>query len=189
MFRLIEKSMDYFLNVYSHFLLWVYDVDYSSNIKFKGVPIIRKSSNSSIRIGANCKFNSSYKSNLIGVNRPCILHTANKAILSIDSGSGLSGTVIGCFDKIIIGKNVKIGSNSIITDGDWHSSDTRSGEPKPVNIGDNVWVGEGVKILKGVNIGKNTLIGAGSVVTKSIPENVIAAGNPCKVIKPIKLKE
>ena len=49
----------------------------------------------------------------------------------------------------------------------------------------NVWIGEGVKVLKGVTIGKNSVIGAGSVVTKSIPDNVIAAGNPCKVIKQI----
>ena len=135
-----------------------------------------------MKISANSKFNSSYCSNLIGVNRPCILHTANKAILSIDSDSGLSGTVFGCFVKITIAKNQKIGSNSLITDGDWHSSDTRSGEPKPVNIGDNVWVGKGVKKLKGVHFGKSTLIGASSVVTKSIPENVIAAGNSSKVI-------
>ncbi|MCD4730421.1 MAG: sugar O-acetyltransferase, partial [Bacteroidales bacterium] len=43
--------------------------------------------------------------------------------------------------------------------------------------------GEGVKVLKGVSIGENSIIGAGSVVTNNIPENVIAAGNPCRVIK------
>lgn len=50
-------------------------------------------------------------------------------------------------------------------------------------IEDNVWIGEGVKIMKGVAIGKNTVIGAGSVVTKNLPSNIVAAGNPCKVIK------
>ncbi len=189
MFRFIEKSIDYFSNIYSNFLLWVCGFEYNSNIKFKGVPNIRKSLNSSIKIGASCKFNSSYKSNLIGVNRPYILPTANKAILSIDTGSGLSRSVIGCFDKIIMGKNIKIGLNLLITDLVWYSSDTRSAEPKPFNIGDNVWVGEEVKILEGVNIGKNSLIGASSVVTKSIPENIIATRNLCQVDKPIKLNE
>ena len=54
---------------------------------------------------------------------------------------------------------------------------------KPVNIGKNVWIGGGSIILPGVTIGDGTTIGAGSVVTKSIPANCIAVGNPCKVIK------
>jgi maltose O-acetyltransferase len=55
----------------------------------------------------------------------------------------------------------------------------------PITIGDNVWLGGGVIICPGVTIGNNTTIGAGSVVTKSIPDNVFAAGNPCRVIKEI----
>lgn len=54
-----------------------------------------------------------------------------------------------------------------------------------VSIGDNVWIGGNTVILPGVHIGSNTVIGAGSVVTKDIPEWVIAAGNPCKVIREI----
>jgi acetyltransferase-like isoleucine patch superfamily enzyme len=53
----------------------------------------------------------------------------------------------------------------------------------PIKIGDNVWIGGGAIILPGVSIGDNTIIGAGSVVTKNIPANVIAVGNPCRVIK------
>lgn len=56
---------------------------------------------------------------------------------------------------------------------------------KPVHIGKNVWLGGDVKILAGVTIGDNTIIGAGSIVTKSIPSNVIAVGNPCKVVRQI----
>ncbi len=55
----------------------------------------------------------------------------------------------------------------------------------PVTIGDNVWIGGGVQIMPGVNIGSGTTIGAGSVVTKDVPANVIAAGNPCRVIREI----
>lgn len=54
-----------------------------------------------------------------------------------------------------------------------------------VTIGDNVWVGGNTVILPGVHIGSNTVIGAGSVVTHDIPDWVVAAGNPCKVIRPI----
>lgn len=56
---------------------------------------------------------------------------------------------------------------------------------KPITIGKDVWIGGSVVILQGVTIGDNSVVGAGSVVTKDIPANVIAAGNPCKVIKKI----
>lgn len=59
----------------------------------------------------------------------------------------------------------------------------------PIVIEDNVWIGAGVHIMGGVTIGKNSVIGAGSVITKNIPENVIAAGVPCKVIREITEKD
>lgn len=55
----------------------------------------------------------------------------------------------------------------------------------PVHIGRNCWIGAGAIILPGITIGDNTVIGAGSVVTKDIPANVVAAGNPCRVMRPI----
>lgn len=55
----------------------------------------------------------------------------------------------------------------------------------PVHIGDNCWIGAGALIMPGITIGENTVIGAGSVVTKDIPPNVVAVGNPCKVLKEI----
>ena len=57
--------------------------------------------------------------------------------------------------------------------------------PKPINIGKNVWIGSNSTILPGVTIGDNAVIGAGSVVTKDIPENMIAVGSPAKVIRSI----
>ena len=56
----------------------------------------------------------------------------------------------------------------------------------PIKVGNNVWFGGNVTVLSGVKIGDNAVIGAGSVVTKDIPKNCVAAGNPCKVIKKIK---
>jgi acetyltransferase-like isoleucine patch superfamily enzyme len=52
-------------------------------------------------------------------------------------------------------------------------------------IGNNVWIGAGVQILPGVSIGDNSVIGAGSIVNKSIPANVLAVGNPCRVVREI----
>lgn len=59
---------------------------------------------------------------------------------------------------------------------------------RPIIIGNNVWIGGGVTVLPGVTIGNNTTIGAGSIVTKNIPANVVAAGNPCRVIKQLSTK-
>ncbi len=53
----------------------------------------------------------------------------------------------------------------------------------PITVGDNVWLGGNVVVLPGVTIGSNSVIGAGSIVTKDIPSNVVAVGNPCKVVK------
>ena len=55
----------------------------------------------------------------------------------------------------------------------------------PIHIGANVWLGAGSIVLPGVTIGENSVIGAGSVVTKDIPANVVAVGNPCCVLRPI----
>lgn len=54
---------------------------------------------------------------------------------------------------------------------------------KPITIGDNVWLGGGVIVLPGVSIGENTVVGAGSVVTKDLPANVVAVGNPARITK------
>lgn len=59
----------------------------------------------------------------------------------------------------------------------------------PITIGDNCWIGADVTILPGVTIGSNTVIGAKSVVTKDIPDHVVALGNPCHVIRPITAKD
>lgn len=100
-------------------------------------------------------------------------------------------------NKIIIGKNGLIAPNVQIytafhptnaidrfelpkEDGSFEFCKTRT---KPVIIGDNVWICGGVIILPGVTIGNNVVIGAGSVVTKDIPDNKIAYGNPCRIVR------
>ena len=59
----------------------------------------------------------------------------------------------------------------------------------PIRIGNNVWIGAGTVVLPGITIGDNTVIGAGSVVTKDIPANVVAVGNPCRVLREIGEKD
>lgn len=156
---------------------------FGKNIRFYGRPFIQKSNHGSLYIGDNCTFRSTHTSNLIGINRPCIVSVHGQAVLNIGNNCGFSGTVIGCFSHITIGDGVRCGANTLITDSDWHLDDPRSSTPRPIYIEKNVWLGVNVMVMKGVQIGENSVIGAGSVVTKNIPANVIAAGNPCKVIK------
>ena len=60
---------------------------------------------------------------------------------------------------------------------------------KPIFVGNNVWIGAGVHVMPGVTIGDNTVIGGGSVVTKDIPSDVVAAGNPCRVLRKLSDKD
>ena len=91
--------------------------------------------------------------------------------------------------KIKIGDNTFIGPNcGFYTAIHPIKADARNKgleSAKPITIGKSVWIGGGVTILPGVTIGDGAVIGAGSVVTKDIPANVVAVGNPCKVIKEI----
>ncbi|MBT9778804.1 sugar O-acetyltransferase [Clostridium sp. MCC353] len=91
--------------------------------------------------------------------------------------------------KVTIGKNVMFAPNvAVYTAGHpIHHEPRNMGYEYgiPVTIGDNVWIGGNTVINPGVTIGSNVVIGSGSVVTKDIPDNVIAAGNPCRVIRAI----
>lgn len=104
---------------------------------------------------------------------------------------------IGALESVIIGDNVLMASKVYISDHDhgfyqgrgdeispaWQIQSEKPLQIAPVHIGNNVWLGENVCVLKGVHIGENSIIGAASVVIKSIPANSIAVGTPAKVIK------
>jgi len=123
-------------------------------------------------------------------------YSSRKAKLVIGNNVQINDYVhIAASKKVIIGDNVLIASKVFISD---HNHGSYSGDcqddprtapacralsSKEVIIGDNVWIGEFVSVLPGVSIGKGSIIGSMSVVTKQIPENSIAVGNPCKVIK------
>ena len=132
------------------------------------------------------------KSSTLGIVRPCKLSVYKDATLVIHGRVGMSNAVIVATKRIEIGKNVMIGGGVTIVDSDFHSlnycdwfteRDINEMISVPVSIGNNVFIGMNSIILKGVNIGDGAVIAAGSVVTKDIPANCIAAGNPCKVIR------
>ena len=165
-------------------------VEVGPGCRFFGLPRFRRLPNSTLRIGANCQFRSARWSNMVGINRPCMLSAmTEEAVLEIGEGSGLSGTVIGCALKVTLGRRVMCGANVTISDTDWHPlewkprAEGKVGPSAPVSIGDDVWLGLNVTVLKGVTIGRRTVVGAGSIVSRSLPEGVIAAGSPAVPIR------
>ena len=154
-------------------------VPLGANCCFRGHTRFRRYPGSRITVGANCYFRSS-------ANRTCIIQTLDEAAtLQVGPGCGLSGTFIACAKKVVLGENVRCGDNELIWDTDWHTDDPRTGPDTPVVIGDNVWLGVNVMVLKGVTIGRDTLVGAGSLVVRSLPPGVIAMGVPARVIRQI----
>ena len=86
-------------------------------------------------------------------------------------------------DKVMFGPNVTIATANHPIDAELRGRGLQYN--KDVYIGENAWIGACVVIVPGVRIGKNTVIGAGSVVTKDIPDNVVAVGNPCRVLREV----
>lgn len=156
--------------------------------------VIKIFNNGNIEIGNNFQANSGKNKNPIGGDTVLRLIAFKPgAQLIIGNNVGISNSTIVCWDKIEIGNNVIIGGSCKIWDTNFHSTDAVKRQIKPDNdvrtmavyIKDNVFIGANAIINKGVTIGENSIIAAGSVVVKSIPANVIAGGNPCKVIKEI----
>lgn len=157
---------------------------------YKQAHIYNSNSKNAITIGKG--------SHIVGM----LLTAKNAGAINIGNNSYIGeGSRLYSVLKITIGNNVQIAHNVNIFDNNIHSidpierqkefiSNTTQGfikindwHEKEVAIGDNVWIGTNCIILKGVTIGENTIVAAGSVVLKDLPPNVIAAGNPAKIVK------
>jgi len=135
--------------------------------------------NGCIILGSRCKL--ADRVSLIACGKGCI-SLGSKTFINENSR-------LVAMDKIDIGEDCLIADSVSMYDHDHEYSDRTKPFWKqgyltaPITVGRNVWIGSHVVVCKGVTIGENSIIGAGSVVTKSIPDNVIAVGVPAKVIK------
>jgi len=179
--------------VYSYIVLKVNEIEY------KELPFIRGKiyvwNHGQIIFKGKVIIHSSFKSNSIGMTKPFSIYTHRGGTVIVGHNVGFSGVSIHCRGFIQIGDNTIIGANSFIWDHDFHELDyiarlNKSGDIKtlPVMIGNNVFIGEGCRILKGVTIGDRSIIGTGSIVTKNIPSDEIWAGNPARFVKKINRK-
>lgn len=150
-----------------------------------------------ISIGDNCSIISqSTTYNPIVSNVSTSIAVNPGAELYIGNSVGISSTFIWSHKSIIIGDRATIGAMCLIVDSDCHSlnykdrgtkRDLEHKKDSPIVIGEDTLIGTRTIIMKGVTIGARSVIGAGSVVTKDIPSDCIACGNPCKVIKQLKI--
>jgi acetyltransferase-like isoleucine patch superfamily enzyme len=152
-----------------------------------GLPEIRRIKGSLIQIGDNVTLCSLARLNPLSPNRRISLVTNTPAArIIIKDGAGIGSSVLSCSVGITIGCHARIGADCVIADTDFHGFPLDEAPPvksAPIEIGDYVFIGTRSIILKGVKIGNRSVIGAGSVVTSSIPENSLAAGNPARVIR------
>ena len=129
-------------------------------------------------VGKDCYIEPPFRSNWGGKH----VHLGNNVYFNFNA-TLVDDTHIYIGDSTLIGPNV-----TLATAGHPILPELREKALQynlPVHIGKNCWLGAGVIVLPGVTIGDNTVIGAGSVVTKDIPSNVVAVGNPCKVLREI----
>jgi len=154
-----------------------------------------------VQIGNNCTIMSGAGLNPLSRNIKTCIYVGKKATLKLGNDVGISSSTL-LKESVSIGNSVAIGADCIIMDTDAHNLDWKircseetneygesvdmvTAASAPIVIEDNVLVGARCIILKGVTIGARSIIGSGSIVTKDIPSDCIAAGNPCKVIKSI----
>ena len=178
------------------FLLKIYlktkkNIRLGKNIRFKKFPLLQIHKKAQLIIGDNVIINSDNTNYHFNMHSHCKLMLDKPgALIQIGDNSRIHGTCIHAYTSVIIGRNCLIAANTQIMDGNAHDVSFNDpsnrinthGTSKPVNIKDNVWIGANVIILPGVTIGEGSIISAGSVVNKSIPENVIACGNPAVVL-------
>lgn len=180
--------------LYVHFVFRGNNVQYS-NFRNTGKPYVLVARGGKCSIGANFAMNNGIKGNPIGCYEPCTIFVDRNAELVIGDNVSMSQTAIVCNSHIEIGNNVKLGGGVCVYDSDFHSlnpeirkskDDIKHKVSRPVFIKDNAFIGAKVIILKGVTIGENSIVGAGSVLSRSVPDDEIWAGNPAKYIAKVK---
>lgn len=169
-------------------------IRFGRNCAFYGIPIIAKTPDSKLELGNDIVCVSSFLSNMVGLyQRSIILARAGGEII-LEDNVRMSGVTIYAREHIKIGKHTSIGGNVKIFDHDFHPIDAkdRLEHPntgmvtRPVDIGENVFIGCNAIILKGSKIGNNCVIGAGAVVSGKFDDDCVVAGNPARVMRKLK---
>lgn len=197
-----RKLRKFFYTSWNRFIFRINKITFGKNMQVYNKFYIQKESSAQIRIGDNFTFTSGEAFNPLCRNIRGCIYAYKHSTINIGNNVGISSACIWAQNKIIIGNRVKIGGDCIIMDTDAHNLDfkirnsnsinakgelidTITAPSAPIIIDDDVLIGTRCIILKGVHIGARSIIGSGSIVTRDIPADCIAAGNPCRKIKDI----
>lgn len=196
--KILNQRVKFYV-LWNRFYFWLYDVDYGKNMKVFNSIYLKKAKKSKLVIGDNFEFLSGGV-NPLGRNiMGCFNLPFPTSQIIIGDDTGINSSCLKAKDSISIGNRVKIGANCVLIDTDSHNldylirnsrtmvgqytKDSITASSAPIIIEDDVLVGTQCIILKGVTIGARSIIAAGSIVTKSIPSDCIAGGNPAKIIR------
>ena len=169
----------------------LHGVPWGRSWRIFGMPLIQRHRRSTIHLGDDLELRSWRSSNPLAPYHPVVLATREAgALIKIGNSCGLTGTAVVAVERVEMGDRVLFGANTVVTDTDFHPLNSQerqwdilNGQHAPVTIEDDVFVGMNAIILKGVRIGRGSVIGAGSVVVTDILPNVVAAGNPARVLR------
>lgn len=198
--QLPRKIRRIYYKYWNRIIFRINKVEFGRNMQIYNKFYLMKHPTANICIGDNFVFTSGEAFNPLCRNIRGCIYAYRNSIINIGNNVGISSACLWAKEKIQIGNNVKIGGDCILMDTDAHSLnfhirnsqktneqgetiDTILANSKPIIIEDDVLIGTRCIILKGVTIGARSIIGSGSIVTKDVPSDCIAAGNPCKVIK------
>lgn len=202
-YRLMREAKKEYYIQWNKVKFWINDIKFGTGMKVYNVVYLYKYPGSHMDIGHNLIITSGDAFNPLCRNiRASIYLERPTSVIEIGNDTGLSSPCIWAKDRITIGNRVKIGGDCIIMDSDAHNLDFRirasleyigkvpkdilTAKTAPIIIEDDVLIGTRCIILKGVTIGARSIIAAGSIVTKSIPSDCVAGGNPCQVIRMLK---
>lgn len=185
---------------YNRLKFQIMGISYGKNMVVYNKVFVNVEIRANVKIGHNFMMTSGWGVNPLCRNLKAMIHLEPEATLTIGDNTGMSSPCIWSKTSITIGNHVKVGGDCVIMDTDCHNLDWRirrsnnkdeynrsidgaTANSAPIVIDDDVLIGARCIILKGVSIGARSIIAAGSVVTKSIPADCIAGGNPARVIK------
>lgn len=201
-FRIIPYCISHYYIKWNRVKFRIYKVKFGKNFRVYDRIYLTMHTGASMIIGDNFVFSSGNGINPLCRNIRGKIFIDRNAHISIGDNTGLSSACLWAKESIQIGNRVNIGGDCILMDTDAHNldwevragikrdpisgefiSDILSAKSAPIVIEDDVLIGTRSIILKGVTIGARSIIAAGSIVTKSIPADCIAGGNPCTIIR------
>ena len=191
--HLVDRAAEEILFVWFRQLFRARGVSVGQGVRFAGRPLITLTKDSTIIIGDRVSAVSRSEKTALGLSHPLVIRTLRPgAVVKIGEDTGLSGTSICASISVSIGARCLIGADVKVFDTDFHpiapnnrrfNNDPECIKSSAVHIGDDVFIGASSIVCKGVTIGRGTVIAAGSVVTRSVPDNCVAGGNPARIIR------